>query len=73
MNYRRFVAYNIFGGIAWVFSMTMVGYVLGRSIPNLDRYIHLIIAVVIFLSLLPGFIHYWKEKKAREMELRIKN
>ena len=73
MNYRRFVTYNIMGGIAWVFSMTMVGYVLGRSIPDLDRYIHLVIAVVIFLSLVPGFIHYWRERKARDLELGMKN
>src|SRR2546425_8041849 len=42
MNYRNFVFYNIAGGIGWVFSMTMTGYVLGKSIPNLDRYIYLV-------------------------------
>ena len=26
MNYRKFVTYNIFGGILWVASMTLLGY-----------------------------------------------
>ena len=73
MNYRSFVTYNIAGGIGWVFSMTMLGYVLGKSIPDLDRYIHFVIAVVILLSLLPGFIHFWKERKGRSLELPVTN
>jgi membrane-associated protein len=68
MNYRSFVLYNISGGISWVFSMTMLGYVLGKSIPNLDRYIYLVVAIVVVLSLLPGFIHVWRERKARNVE-----
>lgn len=65
MNYRNFVFYNITGGIGWVFSMTMLGYLLGKSIPNLDRYIYLVVAVVILLSLLPGVLHFWKEHRSR--------
>ncbi|HEY3131721.1 MAG TPA: VTT domain-containing protein [Acidobacteriota bacterium] len=65
MNYRNFVFYNIAGGIGWVFSMTMTGYVLGKSIPNLDRYIYLVVAIVILLSLLPGILHFWKEYRTR--------
>ncbi len=65
MNYRNFVFYNIAGGIGWVFSMTMLGYILGKTIPNLDRYIYLVVAIVILLSLLPGVIHFWKEYRSR--------
>ena len=32
MNYPRFLAFNIFGGIGWVFALTMLGYILG-SVP----------------------------------------
>ncbi|MBI3939232.1 MAG: VTT domain-containing protein [Acidobacteria bacterium] len=65
MHYPRFVIYNVTGGAAWVFSMTMLGFLLGKAIPGVDRYIYLVIAVVILLSLLPGFVHYWKEHKRR--------
>jgi hypothetical protein len=43
----------------------MTGYVLGKSIPNLDRYIYLVVAIVILLSLLPGILHFWKEYRTR--------
>jgi membrane-associated protein len=58
MTYRRFAAYNVIGGIGWVLSMTLTGYLLGRSVPEIDKHIHLVVAVVIFLSLLPGIIAY---------------
>ncbi len=53
MNYRTFVTYNIVGGIVWVLSTTLTGYFLGRAIPHIDRYLHLVIAIVVFLSILP--------------------
>lgn len=58
MSYRTFAVYNIVGGTLWVVLMAGIGYVLGRSIPNIDKYIHIVIAVVIFLSILPGIISY---------------
>jgi membrane-associated protein len=64
MEYRRFVSYNVIGGVLWVFSMTLLGYFLGSLIPHIDRYIHWVIVVVVFLSLLPAIVeiarHKWK-------------
>lgn len=54
MSYRKFVMFNVVGGIAWVFSMTTLGYFLGRS-PWGEK-LHLIILVVVFVSVLPMFI-----------------
>ncbi len=54
MSYRRFATYNIVGGIGWVISMVLLGFGLGRSVPDLEKHIHIVIAVVIFLSLLPA-------------------
>lgn len=64
MPYRRFVTYNIMGGIFWVFSMTMVGYILGRTIPDIDKHISKVVIVVIFLSILPGVIEFIRERRA---------
>jgi membrane-associated protein len=64
MQYRRFVFYNVAGGILWVWSMSLVGYGLGRVIPDIDRYIHVVIVVVIFLSILPGIIEYVRHRRA---------
>ncbi|MCS6886539.1 MAG: VTT domain-containing protein [Acidobacteriota bacterium] len=63
MTYRKFAIYNVVGGIAWVTSMTLLGYFLGSAIPNIDKHIHLVIAVVVFLSILPGIIEYFKERR----------
>jgi membrane-associated protein len=54
MRYQRFISFNIVGAILWITSMTLTGYFLGRSVPNIDRNIHLVVAAVIALSLLPG-------------------
>jgi hypothetical protein len=42
--------------------MTLTGYFLGRTVPNIDKQIHLVVAVVIFLSLLPGIISILRER-----------
>jgi membrane-associated protein len=61
MPYKRFVAFNVFGGIFWVMSTTLAGYFLGTLIPNIEERIHLIIVIVIFLSLLPAIIKFVTE------------
>jgi membrane-associated protein len=67
MSYRRFLAFNVFGGIFWVMATTLAGYFLGTLIPNIQEQIHLVIAIVIFLSLLPGMIKFlseWRKAKS---------
>ena len=56
MDYRRFVGFNVIGGCLWVWGMCLLGYTLGTAIPDIDRHIHVVIAVVIFLSLVPGIV-----------------
>ena len=58
MTYRRFAIYNIVGGAAWVLSMTLTGYYLGLAVPDIDKHIHIVVAVVIALSLLPAVISF---------------
>lgn len=52
MGYPRFLAFNIFGGIGWVFSLTMLGYGLG-NVAFVRRHFEKAIFIIIFLSLLP--------------------
>jgi membrane-associated protein len=63
MDYRTFSIYNVLGGTAWIWSMLFTGYFLGRYVPGIDRYIELVIIVVIFLSILPGIIGWWRERR----------
>src|SRR6185295_15687141 len=62
MGYRQFATYNIVGAILWVGSMTTAGYTLGRVVPNIEKRIHYVVAVVIAISLLPPAIAWLKRK-----------
>lgn len=63
MPYRRFVFFNIAGGIFWIWSMLMVGYWLGRYIPGIEHNIEIVIFIVIGLSLVPILVEYLRSKK----------
>jgi membrane-associated protein len=71
MSYRHFAAYNIIGGVGWVFTMTMIGYSLIKLFPGIEKHIHIVIVVVIILSILPGIIEVLRAKlKPRRAEPR---
>ena len=53
MRYRTFFVFNVAGGIGWVTSMTLAGYFLGRLVPDIGRYLHWVVGVIILLSLIP--------------------
>src|SRR5215471_16920506 len=63
MDYRRFLSFNVFGGIGWVFSMTMLGFSLGKIFPGMNKQIDKVIILIIFVSLLPGMISYLTNRK----------
>jgi membrane-associated protein len=56
MRYGRYFAFDVVGGILWAGGLILGGYFLGSMIPNIDQRIDYVIAVVIFLSLLPPII-----------------
>lgn len=65
MNYKRFISYNVFGGIFWVLSMTWLGYGLASVYPQITKQIDKLIIVIIFLSLLPAIIGYLRSRSAK--------
>lgn len=62
MSYKTFVIYNIIGGFLWGVGVTLLGYFLGEIIPDAEKYLLPIIAIIIFLSILPPIISFAKEK-----------
>jgi membrane-associated protein len=62
MTYGRFIAYNIVGGIAWVAIFVLGGYFFG-NIPSIKENFSLVIAAIIFLSILPGIIEFLRHRK----------
>lgn len=65
MAYRRFLAYNVVGGVGWVVSMTWAGYLLGTTIPNIGSHLHVVVIVVVVLSVLPIVFEILKERRRR--------
>lgn len=64
MSYYRYLVYDIFGGTFWITSMLLGGYLAGSRIPNIGRYLHLIIAAIIFLSILPPIISILRSRSS---------
>lgn len=54
MSYPKLIFYNIIGGVIWVGGLVGGGYWLGEQVADIDRYLLPIIAVIIFLSIMPG-------------------
>ena len=68
MSYRKFAAYNVIGGIAWVCSMTLLGYFLGQ-IEWVQKNLEKVVVLVILLSVSPIFVHYLQHRRRRTMTL----
>jgi membrane-associated protein len=66
MHYRTFVTYNLVGGVLWAIGLNIAGYFLGNAIPDVDKYLLPIIALIILISVLPGVIHVLRDDEMRE-------
>jgi membrane-associated protein len=63
MNAKRFLTYNVSGGVLWVVSLTVAGYLFG-NMPFVKNNLTAVILLIIFLSILPGIIAYFKARSA---------
>lgn len=65
MSYRHFSIYNISGGIIWVAIFSYAGYFFG-GLPFVQENLKLLLVVIIVVSILPGVIEVWREKRKRK-------
>ncbi|HMS65100.1 MAG TPA: VTT domain-containing protein [Ignavibacteria bacterium] len=72
MNYKKFVTFNIFGGILWVMSMTLLGYFFG-NIPFVKKNFEYVIIGVIILSVMPIVFGYIKARKENKLKPENEN
>jgi len=61
MIYTRFVLFSILGAIVWINSLVFLGYFFG-NIPIVKNNLTVAILGIIVLSLLPGLVHYLRER-----------
>lgn len=64
MDYRKFLLFNSLGGLLWGVGVPILGYTLGKKVPNIDKYLLPIVLVIIVLSALPVVLAYFKGKKS---------
>lgn len=50
---RTFTLWQVVGGTVWSAGLTLAGYALGSSIPNVDKYLLPIVALIVVVSVLP--------------------
>ncbi|MCW3076268.1 MAG: hypothetical protein JWO32_877 [Bacteroidetes bacterium] len=62
MNYKKFVTYDLLGGALWIGSLTTAGYLLG-NVQIIRKHIDVVCLLIIFISVLPVIIAYFKGKK----------
>lgn len=70
MDRRRFMMFNVVGGLLWTISMTLLGYFIGSKIPHLDQYIEVVLLGVVVLSFALAFFHLLREKSSRELLMK---
>lgn len=63
MKYGIFILYNFIGALIWAVGLTAAGYFFGNVIPNADKYILPVVALVVLVSLTPIAWQFFKERR----------
>ncbi len=67
MNYKKFIAYNIIGGLAWVSLFLIGGYYFG-TIQFVKDNLTFFILLIIVISIIPAIIEYIMARRAYKKE-----
>lgn len=62
MRYARFVSFNVFGALAWVWSFLMAGYLFGGA-EIIKRNFHFVIVGIIVISVIPAVVEYFRARR----------
>jgi membrane-associated protein len=62
MHYPRFLAFDIGGGVLWVWSFGLLGFFFGEH-PVVEENFGIVILAIIGLSLVPVIIELWRARR----------
>ncbi|MGW3361166.1 DedA family protein [Streptomyces bungoensis] len=65
---RTFTIWQVVGGLVWSLGLTLGGFALGSSVPNVDRYLLPLVAVIVVVSLLPLLLEFLRSRRAATPE-----
>jgi membrane-associated protein len=60
---RTFTLWQVVGGLIWSIGVVLAGYALGSSIPNIDKYLLPIIALIVVISVIPIALELLRSRK----------
>lgn len=63
MPYRRFLIFNAIGGLLWGITLPLLGFTLGETVHNIDKYILPIVVVLALISLSPVIWTHFKRRR----------
>jgi membrane-associated protein len=63
MDARKFFVLNVVGALPWAVGVTLLGYALGDSVPNIDRYLLPIIGAIIVVSFIPVAVELLRARR----------
>jgi membrane-associated protein len=66
MPVRSFATFNLIGGALWTVGVTMLGFVLGKTIPSAEDHLIVIEGIIILLSLVPIGVEVVRARRGRE-------
>ena len=69
MTYRRFLAFNVVGGVAWITSLVYAGYLFG-NIPWVKDNLSFIVIAIVVVSLIPAATTYLRERRSHKPPAR---
>ena len=68
VDLKKFTIYNIVGSVAWVTTLTLAGYFLGRRFPELKDYLQYIVLGLIIITSIPLIIAFVRKRYAKSKE-----
>ena len=63
VDFRRFMFFNVVGCVAWVFSVVLAGYYLGRTFPKVKDYLEFIVLGMVLITAIPVILTFLKERR----------
>ena len=70
MDYKKFLTFNLVGGVLWAIGVTLAGYYLGSLIPDVDKYLLPIVGLIVIASILPVLHHSLVDAEIRASIIR---
>lgn len=62
MKYKHFLLFNALGGLLWGILLPVLGYSLGKSVRNIDKYLLPVIFIIAIISIVPVLMPYLKKR-----------